>query len=91
MGRFLCISINHQRSMFLPLLCGVPQGSRPMVYLIYVDDLPHSIKYSHTLIFADGIKCILPIASCQDSIISKIISMNSHMSVFNGYSISRNL
>ena len=39
-----------------------------MVYLIYVDDFPHSIKYSHTLIFSDDIKSILPIASCQDSI-----------------------
>ena len=39
-----------------------------MLYLIHVDDLPHSIKYSHTLIFADDIKCILPIAMCQDSI-----------------------
>ena len=68
MGRFLCVSINHQRSIFLPLSSGVPQGSRPMVYLIYVDDLPHSIKYSHTLILADDIKCILPIVSCQDSI-----------------------
>ena len=65
MGRFLCVSINHQRSMFLPVLSGVPQGSRPMLYFIYVDDLPHSIN---TLIFADDIKFILPIASCQDSI-----------------------
>ena len=56
MGRFLCVSINHQRSMFLPVLSGVPQGSRPMLYLIYVDDLSHSIKYSHTLIFADDVK-----------------------------------
>ena len=61
-----------------------------MVYLIYADDLPHYIKYSYTLIFADDIKCILLIASCQESIISKIISMNSHISVLNGNSISRN-
>ena len=39
-----------------------------MLYLIYVDDLPHSIKYSHTLTFTDDIKCILLIASFQDSI-----------------------
>ena len=68
MGRFLCVSINHQRSRFLPVLSGMPQGSRPMLYLIYMDNLPHSIKYSHTLIFADDIKCILQIASCQDNI-----------------------
>ena len=55
MGRFLCV-IN--ALCFLPFLFGVPLGSRPMVYLIYVDDLPYSSKYSHTLIFADNIKCI---------------------------------
>ena len=58
MGRFLRVSINHQYSMFLPVLSGVPQGSRHVVYLIYVDDLPHFIKYSHSLIVADDIKCI---------------------------------
>ena len=69
MGRFLCVSMNHQRSIFfLPVLPGVPQGSRTMVYLIYMDDLPHSIMYSHSLIFADDIKCISLIASCQESI-----------------------
>ena len=68
MGKFLCISINHKALCSLLVLSGVPQGSKTMVYLIYVDDLPHSIKYSHTLIFADDIKCILLIASCQESI-----------------------
>ena len=79
MGRFLCVSINHQCSMFLPVLSGVPQGSKPVVYLIYVDDLPHFIKYSHALIFADDMKCILSIASCQDSInLKKYIYEISH-------------
>ena len=71
MGRFQCASMNRQLSMFcffLPVLSGVPQGSRPMLYLFTLDDLPNYIKYSHTLIFADDIKCILSIASCQDSI-----------------------
>ena len=68
MVRFLCASINHQCSIFLSVLYGMPQGSRPMLYLIYVDDLPYAIKYSHALIFTDDIKCILPVTSCQDSI-----------------------
>ena len=91
MGRFLCVSINHQHSMFLPVLCRVTQGSRPMLYIIYVNDLPHSIKYCHTLICANDIKCYLPIASCQDSINLHNISMKSHISVLNGIFFSRNL
>ena len=79
MGRFLCVSINQQRSMFLPLLCGVPQGSRPMVYLIYVDDLPHSIKYSHTLIFAMDSSAFYQLHLARTVLISKIISMKSHI------------
>ena len=70
--------------MFLPALSGVPRGSRPVLYLIYVDDLPHSIKFSYTLIFAYDIKCILPIVSSQDSINIQIISMKSHISIHNG-------
>ena len=82
MGRFQCVSINPQHSMFLPFLSGVAQGSRPS------NDLPQFIKYSHTLMFADYIKCILQITSCQDSIyLHKIISMKSHIGVLNGNSI----
>ena len=72
--------------MFLPILSGVPQGSRPMLYFISVDDLSHSIKYSHTQIFADNIKCILPIASCQDSINLQNISIKYYIGVLNGNS-----
>ena len=39
-----------------------------MVYLIYVDDPPQCIKYSHTLTSADDIKDTFPIASFQDII-----------------------
>ena len=61
MCRFLCVQkiIN---ALFLPVLSGVPQGSRPMLYLIFMNDLSRSIKYFHTLMVADYIKCILPIA-----------------------------
>ena len=53
--------------MILPVLSRVPQGSRLMLYLIYVYYLPRCIKYSYTLIFADDIKCILWLFSCNDS------------------------
>ena len=91
MGRFLCVSINHQHSMLLPLLCGVPQGSRPVVYLIYVDDLHYFIKYSHTLIFADESSAFYQLHLARTVLISKNMSMKSHMSVLNKNSISRNL
>ena len=72
MGSFQCVSTNYQCFTFLPILSGVSQGGRPMLYMSYVNDFPKSIKYSHTLIFADDIKCILPISSCQDSTTPKL-------------------
>ena len=32
LGKFQCVSTNPQRSMFVPVLSGVPQGSKLMLY-----------------------------------------------------------
>ena len=44
-GRQQCVDINGTRSEFLPISCGVPQGSilGPQLFLIYINDMCLSV------------------------------------------------
>ena len=62
------VSINGCNSAILPVLSGVPQGSilRPLLFLIFINDLPQYVRHSLTLLFADDTKCLSPISSILD-------------------------
>ena len=55
LGRYHCVDINNHLSDYLPVLSGVPQGSilGPLLFVIYINDLPQSIKDSLVFLFAD--------------------------------------
>ena len=69
-NRYQHVCINNSNSPTLPVISGVPQGSLlgPLLFLIYINDLPFSLKHSESFLFADDTKCLRPIRSPHDCI-----------------------
>ena len=54
-NRLQCCSVNGHTSSFKTINCGVPQGSilGPLLFIIYVNDLPLCIENGHVTMYAD--------------------------------------
>ena len=65
-----CVKINNKYSHLLPVLSGIPQGSilGPLLFLVYVNDIPDHISNSLLYLFADDTKCLKTISDPADTI-----------------------
>ena len=59
-GREISVKVNNVRSSFHPVTCGVPQGSHlsPLLFILFVNSLPHAIKHSSVYLYADDVTLI---------------------------------
>ncbi len=67
-GRSQCVCVEGSKSTVLPVLSGVPQGSvlGPLLFLVFVNDLPDMVKESVFYMFADDVKCARPVCGVSD-------------------------
>ena len=66
--RWQCVRLNDCVSDLLPVLSGVPQGSilGPLLFLVFINDMPQSISHSNIFLFADDAKCLKTVATPPD-------------------------
>ena len=63
------VSIQGHSSKLLPVTSGVPQGSilGPMLFIIYINNLPDILEFATCLLFADDTKLLRNISSITNS------------------------
>jgi hypothetical protein len=66
--RYQICKINNVKSAKQLIQCGVPQGSNlgPLLFLIYINDLPNCLQHSKPSMFADDTNVSIPAESLEE-------------------------
>ena len=69
-NRYQCVVLPGGQSSWLPVTSGVPQGSilGPLLFLLYINDLPTHVTHSQIVLFADDTKIYMPINNISDCV-----------------------
>ena len=83
------VSVGQYRSSLLPVLSGILQGSifGPLLFLIFINDLPSALSSSLVLLFADDAKCFMSVSSQFDCLflqnyLSRLVEWSLTWSLF---------
>ena len=59
-NRLQYVSINNENSEYLPITCGILQGSilGPILFLIYINDSQFATKFAHLVLYADDMNLL---------------------------------
>lgn len=93
-GRSQAVEINGERSEYLHLVRGVPQGSilGPLLFCLYINDLPDAISHCKVHMYADDVQIyrsckISDTSSCLDQINTDLAKIND-WAIHNGLCIN---
>ena len=86
------VNVNNCNSVLQKLKYGVPQGSilGPILFILYINDLPQISKIAHHIYFADDANLIISADTCTqlNLMVNEVLSLVLHWATNNGLKLN---